>query len=114
MKHGSDQYTIRFNDLNRPQRRAGGRPAAGGEFLAGESFGLDGRTISNELLIPLTPRMTDLLRIAASVYFIDRLVKRDRRGSGDRWARRLSCSIEVTDAAFWKADALTSLVEDAL
>ena len=84
MKRRSERFTIRVNDLKHPEVRS---------FTAGRAFRLGRDTICHELKIDLTPRMVDLLRLASSFYFADRLVKRNRNGGDDRWARQIACSI---------------------
>ena len=84
------------------------------EFTAGKHFRLRHDVASHDLMLDLPLRMVDLMRLASAVYFVDRISKRQRNGGADRRPRRLSCSIEVKDAAFWNKEAVHSLVIDAL
>lgn len=105
MKHRSEKFTIGIRDSKHPEVR---------EFTAGRDFRLRHDAISHDLMLDLPTRIIDLLRIASSVYFVDRISKRQRNGGPDRWPRRFSCSIEVTDAAFWNQETVNNLVKDAL
>ena len=105
MKHRPDKFAILLKDVEPHTQR---------EYFSGKSFRLNAATISDELKISLTPRMFDLLRIAATAYFIDRLIKRERNRAGNRWSRFISCSIEVNDATFWNQAAIIRLIKDAL
>ena len=105
MKRRIDKFGIHVGNAESPERR---------EFIAGKDFRLRHDVASHDLMLDLPSRMIDLLRIASSVYFVDRISKRQRNGGPDRWPRRLSCSIEVIDAAFWNQEAVSSLVTDAL
>ena len=72
MKHHSEEFALRFTDHKRSVEL---------KFIGGRDFRIDYRAIMSSLLVPLNPRMVDLLRIAAGVYFIDRLVQRDRKAT---------------------------------
>lgn len=51
----------------------------------------------------LTPRLVDLLRIAAAVYVTDRISRRDRLHADFGWSRSLKMQIEVLDFEFWSS-----------
>ena len=59
-------------------------------------------------------RILDLLRIASSVFFADRIVKRKRRGGPASWPRRMSLSIEVSEPDFWKDQSNYDQLVDVL
>lgn len=63
---------------------------------------------------PLTIHMVDLLRIAASVYFMDRLISRNRRHGPQNWARTISYSLEVQDPEFWAGSPVREALHEAL
>ena len=65
-------------------------------------------------MVDLSQRMLDLLRIASSVYFVDKVVRR-RRGKGPaEWPRSISCSIELQDWEFWSEVAHRELLEETI
>jgi 7-cyano-7-deazaguanine synthase in queuosine biosynthesis len=102
MKREFEHFDVRVSDHRRLEERS---------FRAGQHFRLDHHSISRYLRVPLTNRMVDLLRIASTVYFVDRAVRRDRSGRGDGWARRITSSIEVQDIGFWKRSETKELLE---
>jgi len=105
MNYQPEKFALRFTDYRRPTER---------EFVGGRDFRIDPRNIIGNLMVPLSSRMVDLLRIAASVYFIDRLVQRDRRHGPASWGRDISCSVEVREHAFWMSNAVRELIGSAV
>lgn len=105
MKHHSEEFALRFTDHKRSVER---------KFIGGRDFLIDYRAIMRSLLVPLNPRMVDLLRIAAGVYFIDRLVQRDRKHGPESWARNISCSIEVREHTYWTSRPVREMIENAV
>ena len=100
----SQGFTARYCDV---------RTGQSGELVSGKHFRLDAAQISQQLVTSLSPRMIDLLRVASVVYAVDRLVRRQRRGSTD-WGRQLSCTVPVRDFQFWNSGDVRSLVEDSV
>jgi len=92
MRREFEKFDVRVFDHRRSEER---------QVLAGQHFRLDCQAISRYLQVPLTDRMVDLLRIASTVYFVDRIVRRDRSGKSNGWARRITCSFQVRDLGFW-------------
>ncbi len=105
MNRPREEFSVQFKDLQRSEER---------QFVGGRDFRLDYRSISESLLLQMTPATEDLLRIAATVYFIDRLVKRDRRSGPSSWARQIACSIEVREPEFWNDSSVHNLVEQCV
>ena len=105
MKREFEQFDVRVFDHRRSEER---------RFRAGQHFRLDYQSISRYLRVPLTDRMVDLLRIASTVYFVDRAVRRDRSGRGDGWTRHITSSIEVQDIGFWKRPETRELLEQTV
>ena len=101
----SDEFGIRMTDLHRSKSL---------EFVGGRNFRLNHRAITKTIVAPLSLRMLDFLRIASSVYFTDRLVKRDRRHGPDGWPRSMALNIDVSDASFWRDPAVHHLVTTAV
>ncbi len=64
----------------------------------------------------LSPRILDLLRIAAYVYCADRLVYRGDRDSlsNTAWARSFDFHIPVSDIAFWSDNKVAAKMGEAL
>ena len=105
MSHFREHFRIRIADHRRAIER---------EFISSRHFQLDRNEIADRLLLSLTSRMADFLRIVAAIYVADRLVTRNRKRSG-YWSRKISCHIQVRDTSFWKdpttIDAVTEAVE---
>jgi len=105
MKRNFEQFAVRVLDNCRSKER---------HFVAGQHFRLDHQAISDYLRVPLADRMVDLLRIASTVYFVDRVVRRNRSGKTKEWARSITCSIELRDAGFWGRPEIQELLEQTV
>lgn len=85
------------------------------EMVGGRDFRLDESGMADFFFATPSARQTDFLRIAMSVYVIDRLVRRKKRSNDYRWSRSLQAEIGVLDADFWNStevrQALTDCVE---
>jgi len=64
----------------------------------------------------LSPRILDLLRIAAYVYCADRLINRGERDSlnNTAWSRAFEFHIPVSDIAFWSDGKVSTKMSEAL
>ncbi len=60
------------------------------------------------------PRCLDLLRVAAGVHVVDRLVKRRKGKDNEEGNRRLHLTFEVRDAAFWRREEVSQLLAQIL
>jgi len=89
------------------------REGLGREITFGRHYRLDERRITQQLLVPLSSRMIDVLRVASTIYAVDRLVRRQRRSPSD-WGRRISCSIPVRDYDFWTMARVVELIGEAI
>lgn len=89
-------------------------PLRSHDFVGGRDFQINHRAISEAIMRPLTSRMVDLLRISASIYFLDRLIPRDRRHGPRGWIRTISYSLEVQEPDFWTASPVRELLHEAL
>ena len=59
-----------------------------------------------------SPRLLDLLRIAMSVYTVDRLARRKQQSQGRRWFRSVRLTVAVNEPGFWESnDVLPTLME---
>lgn len=105
MTHPLEQFVVRYKDLRRAEER---------QFVGGRHFRLDYRAITDSLVLPITSPMVDLLRVAASVYFIDRLIRRDRRLGPVNWRRQIECAVEVRKPEFWNNRSVHELVEQCV
>lgn len=63
---------------------------------------------------PISPRLIDLLRIAAAIYFTDRLVRRKRRNQQRYWSRSLILKVGVIDPDFWNRESIKEQLVDAI
>jgi hypothetical protein len=105
MRRIFEQFDVRVKDNRRSEER---------QFVAGKHFRIDCQAITDFLRVPLSDRMIDLLRIASTAYFADRLIRRDRSRGTDGWPRDISCSIKVRDLDFWGQPEIRELVEDTV
>ena len=105
MKRRSEQFLVQVEDAKRAETR---------RFVGGRHFRLDLQGITDFLRVPLTARIVDFLRIVATVYFADRLVRRDRRGGSDGWRRRINCSLELRELDFWNNSRFRELTEETV
>lgn len=81
-------------------------------LTAGTHFRFDVDQFERFFQKPLPVRYLDLLRIAAAVYAVDRLVRRRQRDQRRFWSRTLKLKIGVIEPAFWsRADVRESLTD---
>jgi 7-cyano-7-deazaguanine synthase in queuosine biosynthesis len=62
----------------------------------------------------LPSRIVDLLRIAASVYVVDRLVRRRQRNQQRHWSRSIKIRIGVIEPGFWLEESMREALTDTL
>lgn len=105
MKPHLEHFKLQLTDLQRSESY---------EFVGGRDFRVDFRAVLNDLLLPLSPRLADLLRIASSIYFIDRLIMRDRKHGPKNWPRKISCSVEVRELEFWMTPGIHEIVQNSI
>ncbi len=85
-----------------------------GDLFGRRDFRIEFPNILSQAKRPLLTRLIDLLRIASSVYTIDRLIPRKQRTSSHGWSRRIGCNIEVRDIEFWMASSVHHILVDAI
>lgn len=73
------------------------------ELVAGKHFHLALDAVGPLFWANPSPRLLDLLRIATSIYVVDRLAKRKRQSQQRRWFRSLSVSVAVGEPDFWQS-----------
>lgn len=83
------------------------------DVVGGRHFRLDPSCFGLHLRAGLSRRMMDLLRIATTVYMIDRLARRGRPGSPG-WPRSLQVSVEVYDPDFWSGEDVRGLLGECV
>jgi hypothetical protein len=99
--------TARIEVVERRARtRAGVIPCVINHHLA-----IDPASLSEFCFRELTPRIDDLVLIAASVAFADRSVSRH---TSEGWARHLSMLIPVLEPDFWTQSAVSQALSDLL
>jgi len=82
------------------------------ELVAGRHFHLGLGAFGRLFWANPSRRLLDLLRIAMSVYVVDRLVRRRQQAQQGRWFRSLKLSVEVQEPDFWQnGDVLGTLTE---
>jgi len=64
----------------------------------------------------LSPRIIDLLQVAAHIFCADRMISRGKRGSVDNksWARTIEFHLPVIDIDFWSSPALQVALSQCL
>jgi len=76
------------------------------ELIDGRNFRLHHRRICDFFGCDLPPRLVDLLRIAMSVYAIDRISKRKAPSVPDGWSRSFCLRLEVLEPEFWRTNTV--------
>jgi len=94
-----------LRDRNAPVRR---------DLVGGRHFRIHADTISHFACHDLQRRSNDLLRIASTVYAVDRIFARNRRNADDGWTRRFVVEIEVADCRFWRRSNVAQLLSECL
>jgi 7-cyano-7-deazaguanine synthase in queuosine biosynthesis len=84
------------------------------ELRAGEHFCFDLDALNQLDLGDLKPLLVDLLRIASSVYVVDRLVKRHTLGEPKRPSRIIGIRVPVLNESFWNQPEVRSLIGEAV
>ena len=62
----------------------------------------------------LPRRIADLLRVAMSVYTVDRLVRRPRGSADDGWPRTIEITVEVAEPDFWNRAEVRDILAEAV
>jgi 7-cyano-7-deazaguanine synthase in queuosine biosynthesis len=81
---------------------------------AGEHFRFDLDTLNRFCPEDLPARLVDFLRIASSIYVVDRLVKRRPNQRFNKPSRSIGLRISVFDAEFWRSCAVRDAIHEAL
>jgi 7-cyano-7-deazaguanine synthase in queuosine biosynthesis len=82
------------------------------DLRGGKHFRFDLDAVNRFCLEDLPARLVDLLRVASSVYVVDRLVKRSPKDGEKRPSRIIGVKVGVLDATFWnKADVRDAIHE---
>ena len=84
------------------------------QVIAGKNFRLNHRSIGRFFFGTPSPFLHDLLRVAMSVYVIDRVAKRKKRSEGGHWPRSLRTTIEVLQPDFWSADQVREVLTECV
>jgi 7-cyano-7-deazaguanine synthase in queuosine biosynthesis len=83
------------------------------ELCAGKHFWFDLEAANRFCLGDLPAHLVDLLRIASSLYVVDRLVKRRRKGEGRTPSRTIGMKVEVLDTTFWCKSEVRDVIHEA-
>lgn len=84
------------------------------ERFAGRDFRLDHNRLAQFFTAKLPPLLDDLLRIAVSIYVIDRRAKRRLKEDGRSWPRRIQMSVEVSEPDFWGSSQVAPALLETL
>ena len=82
-------------------------------LVAGRHFRFDIEEFERFYREPMHARAIDLLRIASSIYFVDRLVRR-RKDRQRRWSRSLRLNVGVLEPDFWASEVVLGLLKDTI
>jgi queuosine biosynthesis protein QueC len=83
-------------------------------LTSGREFRFDIDEYTRYFSMPVPPRLIDLLRIAAAIYFSDRLVRRKQRNQRRYWSRSLVLKVGVIDPDFWNNAEIQALLVDVI
>jgi 7-cyano-7-deazaguanine synthase in queuosine biosynthesis len=82
------------------------------ELVAREHFHLSFDSLERLFWTSPSPRLLDLLRIAMSVYTVDRLARRKLQSQRRRWFRSVRLTVAVSEPEFWgRSDVFDTLIE---
>ena len=82
------------------------------ELVAGRHFHLGFDSLERLFWTNPSPRLLDLLRIAMSVYTVDRLARRKQQSQRRRWFRSVRLTVAVNEPGFWESnDVFATLME---
>jgi Queuosine biosynthesis protein QueC len=84
------------------------------DLRAGKDFRFDLDALNRFCLEDLPARLVDLLRVASSIYVVDRLVKRHPKTGTKRLSRDIGIKIGVLDAEFWQDTKVRDAIRDAV
>jgi len=84
------------------------------DLRAGKHFRFDLDALNTFCLEDLPSRLVDLLRIASSIYVVDRLVKRRPKQGMKKPSRTVGVKVGVLDAGFWNNSELRDAIHDAV
>lgn len=84
------------------------------DLRAGKHFRFDLDALNNFCLQELPARLVDMMRIASSIYVVDRLVKRYPKGGMKRPSRTIGVKVGVLDVDFWNNAELRDAIHDAV
>jgi 7-cyano-7-deazaguanine synthase in queuosine biosynthesis len=84
------------------------------ELRAGKHFWFDLEAANRFCFGDLPAPLVDLLRIASSLYVVDRLAKRRRTGGERTPSRTIGMKVQVLDAAFWGKSEVRDVIHEAV
>lgn len=84
------------------------------EVHAGKHFRFDLDAVNSFCLGDLPARLVDFLRIASSLYIVDRLIKRRTKGGARKPSRSISLTVEVRDAGFWSKSEIRDAIHETV
>src|SRR5579863_8950273 len=84
------------------------------ERIAGTHFRLDHRRVAGFFGRQPSPLLDDLLRIAMSVYVVDRAVKRRLKANGRAWSRTIRMMVGINEPDFWNSSEIKSALTETL
>ena len=84
------------------------------ELVAGKHFHLGFDSWEQLFWTNPSPRLLDLLRIAISVYAVDRLARRKQISHRRRWSRSVRLTVAVNEPGFWNTSDVLSALRECL
>lgn len=88
--------------------------ASRNSLTLGKDFNFDAFRFERHLLAAVDPFALDLLRIAAGVYVLDRLTRRNNRSPWSNAPRDMVIDIQVSRPEFWRKPHVSRLIEEVL
>ena len=83
-------------------------------LIAGQHFRFDIEEFERFFQAPIAARVVDLLRIASSIYVVDRLVRRRQKDQHKHWSRSLHATIGVIEPDLWSSDEVRETLTDTV
>jgi 7-cyano-7-deazaguanine synthase in queuosine biosynthesis len=84
------------------------------DLRAGKHFRFDLDAVNTFCLQDLPARLVDLLRIASSIYVVDRLVKRRPKQGMKKPSRTIGVKVSVLDAGFWNDSEVRDAIQEVV
>lgn len=104
MKRQDHAYSIEYSD---------GRASESRTLYSGSDFHLEFDALDRYFIKDVSPRHLDLLRIAESIFVVDRFVRR-KKGKQHTWERVIKLKLELIEPGFWENEEVRDALKQAI